>query len=322
MLPGELISLTHYSERLPCISILLPLRQAARNKKNALLLAENAIRQLANVLHDMCPEQAGSILVSLWALIDDLDREYDPITEGIGLYAAPGFRKLYRFLFPIQEKVHIGRTFSIRELLYQEQFAIDYFVLHLSPEAVQCYKGRLHSLYEIKDGIFPRVLRDKNKYAGAVKSAAVNPPRVETFYCEADQPLNDILGELPLIIAGTKKDVSRMQEITHHQKNIIATITGIDADLTAGQLQEKAWLLIKNWIAGKERLLIPELIREKWQQHAVDGISAVWSALQEDRGRRLLVEKDYSPTAFLDKKDRQVVPESAKIRSSYYDGCS
>ncbi|HEU4552518.1 MAG TPA: hypothetical protein VFS25_06785 [Chitinophaga sp.] len=319
MFPNESGVMQQKAAQPPYVTIIVALyKKEQPDKKTALLLAGKAIGKAGDFLHNMHPQQAASLLASLQALLDSFTRDYDPTVEGIGLYVSPGYSKLVKFPFPVQEKVHIGDAFAIRELLYLEHYAIGYFVLQVNEKTVQCYKGRLNTLQEIKDGIFPRHFYDNYEYSRPAKVSSYGGQagvkgferdksitmanRLKSFYRETDRLLTNYLGELPLVIAGPKKDISLLQEVSRHQKNIIATVSGNYANGTIKALEERAWPAVKSWINEKDHSVMLQLIREERQQHAVNGIRNVWAALKDGRGRQVIVEKDYTCPAFLNNK--------------------
>ncbi|SEL41320.1 hypothetical protein SAMN04488505_102215 [Chitinophaga rupis] len=319
MLSNELSIIQKQATQLPCVTIIVPLQETGPlDKKAALLLIEKSIQKAGDFLHNMHPQQAVSLLASLQALADSFAQNYDLTAEGIGLYVSPGYSKLVKFLFPVHEKIQIGETFAIRELLYLERYAIGYYVLQVNEKTAQCYKGRLNRLQEIKDGIFPRHFHDDYEYSRPAKASSyagqagvkgferdksvIKANRLKSFYRETDQLLTTYLGELPLIIAGPKKDISLLQEVSRHQKNIIGTINGNYTNVTQKMLEEHVWPMVKAWIDEKQYTTMQQLIEEKWRQHTADGITDVWEALKEGRGYRLIVEKDYTYPAFVDDK--------------------
>lgn len=306
-------------EYTPCISIVVPLQNImSQDKKAALHTAGKAIEKAEDILQGTHPRHYEKLLTSLRKLLEEFDRLYDPLAEGAGFYVSPNYHKLIQFPFPVRERIQLGDTFLIREVLYQEHYAINYFVLHLNEKVIQCYKGRLNKLEEVSDQNFPRELHDDYEYSRPARSSShagqegvkgfekdksiLEATRLKTHYRMADHLLDKYLGASQLIIAGPKKNIAYFQETTHHKKNIIASINGNYSHTAHDELGNRCWAVLKNWIDEREHTLIIDLIREKWQQHAVEGVKEVWKAANDGRGYKLLVEKDYSCTGFLEEK--------------------
>ncbi|SHN25124.1 hypothetical protein [Chitinophaga sp. CF418] len=317
MTKDELSIMQQQGTNAPYVTIIVSLQETGPlDKKAALLIAGNAIQEADDFLQNMYPKEAAPLLESLRALLDDFDQHYDLTAEGLGFYVSPGYSKLVKFFFPVQKKVDIGDAFSVRELLYLEHYAISYMVLHVNEKAVQCYKGRLNSLEEVNDGVLPRHFHDDYEYNKPAKAgfhsgqSAVQgfegdkstneANRVKSFYRETDQLLSSYLGDLPLVVVGPQKDISMLQDVSAHQKNIITTVNGNYSNVAVKTLEKRVWQAVKSWIDEKQQSIMLQLIQEEWQHHAVDGMRDVWAAVNEGRGYRLIVEKDYTCPAFID----------------------
>lgn len=305
-------------EHSPCVSVVIPLQDIMpQDKRAAMLTAGKAIEKAGEILQGAHPRHYEKLINSLHDLLEQFDLLYDPLAEGAGFFVSPGFHKLILFPFPVREKIQLADNFLIREVLYMERYAMDYYVLHLNEKAIQCYEGRLNKLEEISDNNFPRELRDDYEYSRPARSTShagqagvkgfekdrsiLEVTRLKTHYREADHLLEKYLGESPLIIAGPKKSISCFQESTHHKKNIVGVING-NYSHTEPELGNRSWAVLKNWIDEHEDVLVGDLLREKWQQRAVDGLKGVWKAVNEGKGYMLLVEKDYSCTGFIEEK--------------------
>jgi len=319
MLTNELNFMQQQTTKAPYVTIIVSLLETAHpDKKAALLLIKKAIQEADDFLQKMYPKEAASLLESLWALQDEFDRHYDLTAEGLGLYVSPGYSKLVRFFFPVQKKIDIGNAFAVREILYLEHYAIGYMILHVNEKAASLYRGRVNNLEEINDEVFPRHLHDDYEYSKPARASSHSghasvqgfegdkstneAKRLKDFYRETDQLLSGYLGDQPLIIVGPQKDISMLQEVSSHQKNIIATINGNYSNVAIKELEDRVWPALRSWIDEKQQSTLLQLIQEEWQQHAVDGMRDVWAAVREGRGYRLIVEKDYTCPAFIDDK--------------------
>jgi len=315
--------------RAPYVTIIVSFHETTPlDKKAALLLSEKAIREADEFLQKMYPKEATSLLESLRALLDDFDQHYDLTVEGLGFYVSPGYSRLVKFFFPVQKKVDIGDAFSMRELLYLEHYSTKYMLVHLNEKSFHCYKGRLSSLEEINDGTFPWLFRDNYEYnqparAGSYSGQAVvqgvegdkstnEANRLKTFYREADELLSAHLQDMPLVVVGPEKDISRFQEVSAHQKNIVATVKGNYSNVPQKELETRVWPVVRSWIDESQQSYMLQLMEEEWQHHAVDGMRDVWNAVNEGRGYRLIVEKDYTCPAFIDDKTGKLHLRSTK----------
>jgi Raf kinase inhibitor-like YbhB/YbcL family protein len=279
---------------------------------------EKAIRAAAGILHEMYPAETEKLLAALYELAAILEAEQHPALQGAGLYVSPALKKILKFPFPVKEKMVIGDMFCIRELYQLDQYMEDYRVLHINGKSVQYYKGCLNKLEEIRNISFPRRFQNEYEYSRPSRSSSyagnageksfekdksvIQAERLQQFYREADKALTDDLGELPLVIAGPKKNIALLESVSRHCKNIIGHVNGNYSHVILKELTERVWPLVRSWIDKKAHGAIPEFIVKTGSQLAVEGAKDVWEAASQGRGYKLLVEKDYTLPGFVDNR--------------------
>jgi len=311
MLSDEL-QLMQQATQMPCISIILPLNDTApQDKRTAMLLLEKAMNKTRELLLEFQSPAVPALLASLQQLADQFALEYNPAAKGAGLYVSGNYSRLFYFPFAVKEKVYIADTFALRELLYLEHLSVNYFVLHLNQRKVLLYKGSLHTLEPVKNHHFPRFFYDDYEYSrpahitahggyAGLKSfekdkSVIAARRLKQFYMEVDGALTGYLnGQQPLILMGTTRDIALMQEITRHRKNIIGVLPGGHIRSATAEVNSRIWPVVQSWLQGKEQRAISSFMQQKWQGHTVEGIKAVWPAVHEGKGLKLLVEKDFA----------------------------
>lgn len=287
----------------PCISIVVALNGIqAQDRKAAVQFIKQYIDEATTHLRNGWPDKAASLTAALTELIDNYASSYSPADAGIGLYVSDGFQQLFRFSFPVQSRVCIGRTFAMRELLYQDQCGFDYLVLHLEEKAVQCFRGRMNKLEQINNEHFPLIFDNDYDYTNAADRekdrSVVIGLRQKNFYREADRRLAAYLHGQPLILTGPTKDIGYFDEVTTHKPQITASVHGNFANVPLHNLQEKTWPAVRAFMEMRDLEAIREL--DDKGARVVDGIREVLSAAKEGRGGKLLIEKDFNSADFTD----------------------
>jgi hypothetical protein len=216
--------------------------------------------------------------------------------------------------FTVAEKVILGRTFEIRELIYFHQLLHPYYLLAISKKRVRLFKGSGRDLQEIHNGDFPKIYVEEYEYerpsiasssSSGLKSferdkSVLAATRTKTFFRHADNALKKyVRDESRLFIAGVEDEISDFENISRHTEYIAGKINGnYDVD-AVHPLAETAWKKMKEYIRVFNLKLIARLEENIGNKLAVDGINNVWHAARDGKGLILLLEKDYHKRAFI-----------------------
>ena len=300
----------------PCISVILPMQRLSRNRANNPEVLNNAL-SLAKNLFFISYSQPNKEIDGVIKKLDDLAESIDftHLEDGIGLYVSPNISKLVIFPFPVIEKVKVGNTFEIRDLLYYQNTILDYSILSISKRHIHLYDAHEKKLTEVKNKEFPINYEETYEYArptigtsfsnSSLKGferdkSVIEEIRLVDFLRIADDLLDKYIGkDSPLIISGGKKEIADYMQITNNAKRIIGKITGnynIDK-----QLANLAWNYVHDYLTHQNQLLL-ENIRELFgvEMLAV-GLEDVWKAATEGKGLELIVEKDFERSAYISK---------------------
>ncbi|NLR62595.1 hypothetical protein HGH93_31170 [Chitinophaga polysaccharea] len=319
MLPEELLRLRKEKGD-PCISLIVPL--SGKEKKTDHLVMQEAIEKTGNFLQGMYPASLTErLLISLRQLGNEIVQNNDPIMEGVGIYISPEINMYFSFPFPVREKISIGDAFEIRELLFLQHYAVDYFLLHINRKKVSCFRGTINKLEEIKDDHFPMSFQQEYEYSRPASGSSyagyavlqnfekdksfIEADRLKSFYREADKVLGGYISSAPLVIAGPKKDIAILEDVSYHTKNIIATFNGNYTYSTLHELEKRAWASVRAWVDNQEHISLLELM-QKDRSQVIEGLKHVWKAAREGKGLKLIVEKDYACPAFTDIKGEKL----------------
>lgn len=299
----------------PCLSIIIPTHGYSRDRIQNPRLIENAILKSRNLLANGAwpKDKAKQMQKRLDSILERVD--YIRLQEGLAIFISPGIFRIYLLPFQVKEKVMLGNSFEIRDLVYFSQFLKPYYLLAISKKRVRLFKGSGRDLQEITNSDFPKQYKEEYEYARPTVGSSSSPglkaferdksivqqTRMKAFFMQADDTLNKYLKEeTPLFVAGVSEELVNYEHISHHAKQIAGKIAG-NYDIDAVHpLAEDAWAQIKNEIKTSHAELLVKLQEDFGKRMAVDGVRNVWKAAKEGKGLTLLLEKDYQVRAFQD----------------------
>lgn len=313
----EIAALLHKPKGI-CISIIVPAHRLSPERRTDRERLEKAIQRAKGYLMaNYSQDEIKPLVKAIDELYSRLDFNHNE--EGIGLFVAPGIRQLVQFFFPVKEKVMVGESFDIRDLLYQEYYAGPYIVLMLNEKEARLFQARSNALEEVHDARFPKKHEAQYEYQRPVYGSAngknaftksiekdksqLEEIRYESFLKLVDDALsNYVTGDTPLIITGAQKDLAYFNKVTRHVENIAGLLPGNYAHLSINELGKMTWNIMKSFLNVVKQKEIGELEGRTGNRNCLTGILDIWEAVQEGRGLKLLVEKDYAMAGFL-KKD-------------------
>ncbi|MDP4147943.1 MAG: hypothetical protein Q8943_00900 [Bacteroidota bacterium] len=299
-----------------CISIIVPTHRLSPERRVDHLVLDKAIREAKKYLaHNYREEEIKALLRSIDELYNRIDFNHN--AEGIGLFVSANIKELVQFLFPVKEKVIIDRSFEVRDLLFQAYYALPYYTLLLTEKEARLFEGRFNHIREIKDNHFAAMNVDDYLYSHPTRGSSfvgnaflkeyekdksqLVEIRFQHFCGRVEDGLRHYLtgNEIPLILAGAKKDLSYFGKITRHERNIIGELPGNYSYTAITELGGMVWEILKSFRDQGKRQLIGEFAEKIGEGRGITGIHEIWKAAKEGKGLKLLVEKDFSQPAFL-----------------------
>lgn len=298
-----------------CITVISPTHRPSPEKRIDKVHLEGAIQRAKDYLQN---QYNGKNINSHMEALDELYRniDFNDNTEGIGLFVSAGIKKLVQFSFPVKEKVIIGNSFEIRDLLYEAYYNRPYDVLLLSEKEAKLFNGRLNTLTEITDDHFPQNNTAEYEYNKAARGSSyggyafvkevekdksiMEEIRFENFFRQIDALLTGyLINQTPLIVVSAGKNLAHFRKITQHDKNIVSYISGNYFLSAANELGELSWNEMKVHLDNDKENLIRDLNEKIGEGLGITGIQDIWKAAKEGRGFKLLVEKDFSLPGFI-----------------------
>jgi hypothetical protein len=297
-----------------CVSIILPTHRLSPERRVDNLKLKNSITAAKQLL------QYKYTVSNIQTLMEAIDEIYDTIdfshnSDGLGIYISSDIKLAVQFPFPVEEKVMVGDSFEIRDLLYKDNYSVPYLVILLSKNHIRLFKGLLDELEETIDESFPLSYEEEYEYNPPSRGtpftghttvrnfekekSSLQEIRFQQFYHTADKLLNQYVTTLPIILLGVEKDIAWFQKVSTHAKNLVLTIDGNYDYLNQKQLTDITWPVMFEHLQHQRALLIKELDEKLGSHLVVSGIQNVWQATKEGKALKLLVEKDFRKSGFI-----------------------
>ncbi|MGZ6964985.1 MAG: baeRF3 domain-containing protein [Acidimicrobiia bacterium] len=291
---GDLRALHAY----PAVSILLPLqRHRPGNPEDPLLLRSLADEAAGRVRRELDPSTSSEIVARLDDAIAAVDW-HDP-SEGLAMYVAPGESRLLALPFAVAPRVAIGQRFATRELVRGVEQRPRYRVLALGEKPTRLLEGQGSVLAESRAPGFPCFVEGAHGEPLASGGFQVHSSRSEEQHREFFRLVDDALGAaadadpVPLIVAGTQRDLAYFDEVTRHAPWVAGRVEGNFEDASPAQLGRLVAPLVDGHVASQRAATIANLVEAVGTGRAVVGIKPAWVAARAGRARTLVVEDDF-----------------------------
>ena len=239
-------------------------------------------------------------------IIEKIEKDIDHThnTEGLVIFASDDFSDLVRLPFKPGNNVEIDEKFATRSLIRATSQAEHYYVLCLSLTEIRLVEAYNDVLIgEVKDGFFPFVNNEyyttdrlKNSFSDT------HEKYLKEFFKVADKKFHEHykLHPLPVVLAGTEKNLAYFIEETSDKANIIGQVRGNFDDHDGVSLHELVKLTdevvkahqIEEYVSGLDEMEAAEGVHR-----LVTSLLHVYPAVTEGRVKKLFVEKDYFQSA-------------------------
>jgi hypothetical protein len=289
----------------PSVSILLPTHSTHPDNQQDPILLKNLLNETQQRLVErMGSRPSWSIQERLQALADEIDWERNE--AGLALFASEDFGAWYRLPFTVEARVAVENSFETREILYALHRMPRYRVLSLSEEASRLFEGTGTALEEMRLEGFPVSW----KWSGGatrppdgpmMQRSNVRQAHLKEFYTDIDQRLTAVTKSdaLPLVLMGAKNTLSTFERTSANVGQVAVRIEGSYAEATPAAIAELAWPGLQEWLGEERQTAVSEVGKAHGQSLLASGIVDAWTAAQEGRGGKLVVEDGYRQAAIL-----------------------
>jgi hypothetical protein len=237
---------------------------------------------------------------------------------------------LVQFPFPVEEKVMVGDSFEIRDLLYKQDYGLPYLALSVTKKGIRLFHGSWKELEEITDEHFPVKYEEEYTYNPPSRSTSyagqahvkdferdktvLEEIRYKDFYRKTDALLGNYrTANNPVILLGGEEELAWYENVTDHKKYIVGKVHGNYDHLSLTGLAGITWPVIYDHLQQERRKLMDEFIEKTGWEKAISGIRESWHAASQGRALQLLVEKDYRVPGFVGKDDNQLYLDAPAV---------
>lgn len=298
-----------------CISIILPTHRLSPERRVDNLELKRSINAAKQLL------QYKYSVSNIQSLLDAMDEMYQNVdfnhnSDGLGIYISPTVNLAVQFPFPVEEKVMVGDSFEIRDLLYKANYSVPYLAIMLARKEIRLYNGIWDELTEVVNENFPKAYEEEYLYNPPSRGtpftghttvrnfekekSSLEEIRYKEFYHKADELLNQyVTPGLPIILLGVEKDIAWYEKVSAHSKNIISKIEGNYEYSNEKQLADTSWPAMFEYLQNERNLLIKKMQEKIGEQLVISGIQQVWQATKDGKAFKLLVEKDFRKSGFI-----------------------
>lgn len=282
----------------PAVSILAPMhRHHPGSPEDPILLRDLANEAARRVREELGTHGSEEIVRRLHEAVDSVD--WRNPSEGLAVFIAPGESHVLELPFTVAPNVTIDHTFATRDLVRGVARNPRYRVLALGEKPTRLFEGQGSTLVECNTGGFPCFVEGALGEPLASGGFAVHTSRAEAqhraFFRQVDRALGLATERepLPLVIAGTERDLAYFDEVTAHGARLVGRIEGNYEDAAPSDLARRAEPLLDTYATSERAATIAALGEAVGRGRALVGIKAAWDAAHEGRARILLVEDDF-----------------------------
>lgn len=306
----------------PAVSVLLPTHRTRDGRDQDPIRFKNLLDEAEDrlVTDGVRAAEARALLAPGRELLE-AGRFWSFLGDGLAVYLAPGWSRVYRLPTSLPELVVVGDRFHVKPLLDLLTLDGRFFVLALSQNEVRLLEGSRHDVQEVDLSNVPSSLAEVLKYddlekeqnlhvasyGGAGARAVfhghgaggeVDRVLLERWVRSLDNGLQQILADdnAPLVLAGVGYEQALFRAGTRYKHVLPEGIEGNPERLSPDELHKRAWEIVRPVLTGARREAA-----ERFVAAAARGTGAVSSA------------QDVVPAAVLGRVDTLFVPVGVQI---------
>jgi len=261
-----------------CISIFMPAHRAGSEQQQDPIRLRNLVTEAERRL-----VAQGIRMPDIHALLAPAAELAPPHkfwqrpADGLALFLAPGFFRLYRLPFDVQELVMIGSRFHLKPMLPLLRPDGQFYVLALSQNQVRLLEGSRYTVSEVDLAGVPQSLSEllegeTKEEHGQFHTSTANPggrggerpaiyfghgggeedgkPDILRFFHRIDAGVREWLGprQAPLVLAGVDYLLPLYREANSYPHLVEDGLPGNPDDLRTEALHARAWDIVRPMI--------------------------------------------------------------------------
>lgn len=291
----EIIEALHYR---PAVSIIMPFEPKMIQKDAIAHSLKKAAAKVEEELEKNYPDDIARLVIQkLKTILRNLN--FNTHKKSIAIYVSPVFEKVLYLDISVEEKIIIDESFEIRDLVYSKKQLHKYLVLLLSGKECRMFMGNSDSFAKILSNNPETVYAYINEVPEKVANFSDGNKRKEIvlnkFLHHIDNELDIILKAypLPLFVMGAEKVLGYFKKITLHSNAVIEYIHGNYDEFSEDEIKELVTPYLKDWKKVMTNSILKQLEEANSQKKLAIGIKNVWRQAMNQKGKLLVVEKDF-----------------------------
>ena len=282
----------------PAVSVIVPFEPKMSLKTELAHILKTAGDKVERELLENYPDEMGQLVMKKLRMnIKNLN--YNTHKKSVAIYVSPVFEKVLYLDIPVEEKIIVDESFEIRDLVYSKKQQHKYLVLLLSAQESRIYLGNTTTFIRIvsntPESIHAYVNDKPERVANFSDMSERKEIMMEKFLHHIDNSLDIILHayHLPLFVLGTDRILGHFKKLTKHTAAVVEYIQGNYEEAAPAELQKVLGSHIADWKKVKQTDLLNQLDEAKGKKKLASGIKGVWKEAMNQKGRLLVVEKNY-----------------------------
>lgn len=329
---SEFLELLNAAPAPPCVSIYLPMQRRFPDLQQNEVRFRNLVKAVGDSeRRPDIPIPGEVVLTPLRAMQDDR-RLWSHPPEGLAVFAADGFFRLFRLPRAVPERVVVANRFHVQPLLRMVQSADRYQVLDLNRERIRLLEGNRDALDEIDlardvpatieealgeqlteleaqahsygtgpaGGSGGRGSMNAGPKVGGIRAGQVSKKDeadgdIERFFSAVDRAILEHHSRpsgLPLILAALPEDQASFRHLSHNRHLLDAGVEGNPEAMTDDMLRERAWACMEPLYLQRLQLMIDRYSAARGANRGDDSLPQIALAAVVGRVDVLLLERD------------------------------
>jgi hypothetical protein len=290
----ELIEAVHYR---PAVSIIMPFEPKMSLKTELVKSLKFAADKVGQELQENYPDEMSTLVMQkLKGIFKNLN--FNTHKKSIAIYVSPVFEKVLYLDIAVEEKIIVDESFEIRDLVYSKKQLHKYLVLMLSANESRIYLGNTETFVRIVSNTSQSVAFENDAPERVANFSDVADRKqilMNKFLHHIDNGLDIILNayHLPLFVLGTDKIAGHFKKLTKHASAVIEYVHGNYEEASTDELKKILQPHITDWQKVKQKDLLNQLKEAAGKNKLATGMREVWREAMNQKGRLLVVEKNY-----------------------------
>ncbi|UEG48869.1 hypothetical protein LK994_09490 [Ferruginibacter lapsinanis] len=273
----------------PCISLVMPFEPKMTDEEELVKKVESVVIKIEKALLGIYPEvEVGAVVDRLKEVLEGLN--YFTHKKSIAVFVSPIIDKIYYLDMQVDEKIIIDGSFAISDVINCKKQMHEYLVGVFTGKYAEIYLG--DTVYAVSN-----VLNNDWAQREAVIDGNTKLKKIllDKFSQSSNHGIKRLLQayKLPFFMMGSVNALRHFKTMKHNVKHVVKCISGNFKKKTPVELQAIIQQHVVDWHKVIQADLISQIEEAKANNKIAIGINEVKQMLSQNRGKLLIVEKDF-----------------------------